>query len=781
MGRSNKIKKIVRTLGALLILFALCVLLAPRVEFDLPYSKVIYDREGQLLGGKIAEDGQWRFPILDSLPPAYEKSLLCFEDSRFYSHIGVDGISILRAIKQNYKERRIVSGASTLTMQVCRMSRGNTPRNFVQKIIEIFMALKLELTKSKAEILALHASHAPYGGNVVGLEAASWRYFSKAPEKLSLGEAALLAVLPNAPSLMHLGKNRTALENKRNRLLQRLLDAKLISAQDYELALLEPIPARPSALPRLAPHLLEEIFKGPVEGHRLTTSINGRLQELANQTATFHSELYRQADIQNLGILILDTQSGEVLAYVGNAPQAQAEKDVNMITAARSSGSVLKPFLFAAALDDGLISPTGLVKDIPMQFSGYRPLNYNKKFLGAIKADEALAKSLNVPAVDLLNQYGTQRLLNKLSDLRLQTINKSADHYGLSLILGGAETTLWELTGAYATMGRILSNFKNNQSRYYPDDIHPPLLVQHSQSKSSFEYEPDLFSAAAIYHTFSAMKKVSRPNEEGDWQAFESIRNISWKTGTSYGHRDAWAVGVSPRYTVGVWVGNADGEGKHDLIGVKKAAPILFDLFNKLSHPGQFEIPYDDLVQSVICKSTGFTAHKNCTEVDTTYQIASAQGHLCPYHIKVSLDSQGHRVNSICVPTSEMEHQPWLVLPAEVAHYYAQRHPEYKPLPTYRSDCRPDEEAVVMSVIYPKRKAKIFLPVDADGEQESAIFKAAHQNPKAKLYWHINDTYIGMTEGQHQMPVKVTAGHQNLIVIDNNGRQLQQRFEIIGG
>ena len=780
MGRSKKVILLIKVAGLSLGLFLIGVICAPRVQFDEPYSKVLYAQDGQLLGGKIAADGQWRFPNLDSVPSVYEQALLRFEDSRFHSHIGVDIRSILRATKQNLKEKRIVSGASTLTMQVCRMSRGNRPRNLTQKFIEVMMAIKLELTHSKSEILTLHASHAPYGGNVVGLEAASWRYYSKDPYKLSLGESALLSVLPNAPSLMHPGKNRQALKDKRDRLLKRLLDVGEITELDYDLALLEDIPERPTPLPRLAPHLLESTFSSKNDNYSLKTTIDTRTQEMAIQTTNFHSEIFQQSDIQNMGILILDTQSGEVLAYVGNVPDAQEQQDVDMVRANRSSGSVLKPILYAAAVDDGTISPTAMMKDVPIQFNGYRPLNYNKKFLGAIKADAALAKSLNVPAASLLKEYGVPRFINKLHSLNFKSITKPAEHYGLTLILGGAEVNLWDLTGAYATMGRVLYNFKNNQSRYYLTDLHPPTITKQNISDSTFAYDPDLFSSAAIHHTFSAMKKVSRPDEEGDWQAFEGIRNISWKTGTSFGHRDAWAVGVTPKYTVGVWVGNADGEGKHDLVGVKKAAPVLFDIFNKLDYPGHFEIPYDDLVKTKICRTTGFAAHRNCTEIDTTYQISSAQGHICPYHIKVHLDKEGNRVNSHCTPTSEMNLTSWLVLPADAAFYYAQTHPEYKAIPAYRKDCQPDQDARVMTVVYPKEKAKIYLPIAADGEQESALFKVAHQDPRAKLYWHLNDTYLGMTEGEHHMPVKASYGLQKITVIDNLGHQTEQAFEITG-
>ncbi len=771
-------KRVTKYLILFPALMAVLWLLTPSVSFDQPYSKIMYDREGQLLGGKIAEDGQWRFDIIASVPADFEMALLSFEDKRFYKHPGIDLASLSRAIVQNLKAGRIISGASTLSMQVCRMSRGNKPRNISQKIIEMLMALKLELSHSKTEILQLHVSHAPFGGNVVGLEAASWRYYAKAPNELSLSESALLAVLPNAPALMHPGKNRSSLEAKRNRLLTKLLGENKIDSLNYELALLEPIPKLPLALPSSAPHLLEHLSANSPSARKTTTTIDPKMQRLVLNTAGVFATAYQESDIQNLGILILDTRSGEVLAYLGNSHHTTADKYVDMVQARRSSGSVLKPFLYAAALDEGLISPQGLVKDVPLNFSGYRPQNYNKEFLGAVKADEALAKSLNLPAVDLLSRYKVPRFKNKLQSLGFSTIDKSASHYGLSLILGGADISLWDLTSSYASMGRILLRYKEEQSRYVATDVHKASYLPQNSTEISYEYEPSAYSAAAIHHTFQAMQKVSRPNSEGEWESFSSTKNLAWKTGTSFGHRDAWAIGISPEYTIGIWVGNSDGEGKHSLVGVKRAAPILFDLINKLAI-SEFPIPYDDLAPTAICVHSGYHATAYCSTIDTVYNISHGNSIPCPYHLQVALNSDGKRVHAQCESPSEMQMQNYFHLPAEMAYYYQLHHPDYQPLPTYKTDCINDNATQKMNFIYPKNVAELYLPKNGTGEKEAAIFQVAHQDKDIKLYWHLDDRYLGMTEDKHNMPILAEAGNHKLVLVDEDGYTIERQFLVL--
>lgn len=731
-----------------------------------------------MIGAKIAKDGQWRFPLIDSVPLSFEEAIVTFEDKRFRSHLGVDFLALGRALVQNVKAGQVESGASTLSMQVIRLSRKGKPRSLYQKGIEIILALRLEFSYSKDQILQLYASHAPFGGNVVGLETASWRYFKKAPEKLSIAESAMLAVLPNAPSLIHLSKNRKKLVEKRNRLLLRMMEEELITNEDYELSLLEEIPNSPYPLPSLARHLLEySNAKNP--GTIIQSTIDQEIQSMLNEIGNYHYSINSQSDIHNLAILVLDTKTGSTLGYLGNAPQTKQESSVDMIQANRSSGSVLKPFLYAYLLDEGKMLPHSLIKDIPTQIQGFNPKNYNRKHSGASPADMALSMSLNVPAVLSLQKYGVQPFINRLNKLGLSSINKSADHYGLSLILGGGEVSLWELCGAYASMGRILMRFNTESSKYFDKDIHPPSYTITPYVKAD-TYDPTSISAGAIYNTFKAMLQVIRPGEEGGWQQFESSRPIAWKTGTSYGHRDAWAVGVSPKYTIGVWVGNADGEGKNGLVGVTKAGPVLFDVLNRLPESPFFDEPADDLIPLATCGKSGFLASPYCTPIDTIFTNSQSQNSpMCPYHKLIHLDLAGNRVSSKCESPSKMNHVGWFELPPSMAFYYRKNHPDYQKTPAFRLDCFQEASNELMSFLYPSEKSKIYLPLDIDGIRENAIFKATHRDPKSTLYWHLDSEYLGYTEDIHTMNVDASKGTHHITLVDQLGNRITQTFEII--
>lgn len=762
-------------MAILAIWFYFCL---PSPLFQDSYSTVLNDKDGNLIGAKIAKDGQWRFPLIQSIPTNFENAIITFEDKRFRSHLGVDILAIGRAFIQNIKARHVESGASTLSMQVIRLSRKGKSRSIFQKVIEMILATRLECSYSKDEILQLYASHAPFGGNVVGLETASWRYYKKAPERLSIAESAMLAVLPNAPSLIHLSRNRKKLIEKRNRLLSKMMDAGLISKVDYELSLLEKIPDAPYPLPSFASHLLEHI-NSKTPGRIVKSTIDKSVQNTLIDIGNYHHSVNAQSDIHNISILVLDTKTSHVLGYLGNAPKTKHESAVDMIQANRSSGSVLKPFLYAHLLDEGQMLPHTLIKDVPTQIQGFKPKNYNRKYSGATSADKALAMSLNIPAVLSLQQYGVQPFISRLNDLGFSSINKSADHYGLSLILGGAEVSLWELCGAYASMGRILMRFNADNGKYYSKDIHDPTYTTSAYSTSD-SYEPKTLSAGSIYNTFKAMLQVLRPDEEGDWQQFESSRPIAWKTGTSYGHRDAWAIGISPKYTIGVWVGNADGEGKSGLLGVKKAGPVLFDVLNRLPGSKFFEEPVDDLIALPTCGKSGYLASPHCTPIDTIFTTSQSQNSdVCPYHKLIHLDNEGNRVSSKCESPSTMSHIGWFELPPSMAYYYRKHHPEYQKTPSFRLDCMQEASSELMSFLYPTEKSKIYLPVDIDGERESAIFKATHQDPKSVLYWHLDNEYLGYTEDLHTMSIQAVKGIHVVTIVDEVGNSISQNFEIV--
>jgi len=459
VGILNWIARYKYYLIALMVLI-IAFLLLPVIRFNDPCNTVLESSNGELLSARITSDGQWRFPDCDSVPSKIAQCILFYEDEYFYSHPGVNPISLLKALFINVKERQIVRGGSTITMQAVRLSREMKPRTISQKIVEILLALRLELSKKKMDILRMYASHAPFGGNVVGIDAASWRYYGRPAYKLSWGEAATLAVLPNTPSLIYPGKNQVNLLAKRNHLLDKLHNRGIIDQTMCDLSRLEPLPSRPHPLPRITPHLLDRAEKDGYKGKRVVTSIDKGLQERLTTLVQRHYQFLKQNEIYNAAVLVLRVPEEKVIAYVGNTRSIDDENAsyVDIINAPRSSGSILKPLLYSLMLDEGEILPNNLVPDIPTHISGYSPLNFDRTYSGAVPASTALVRSLNIPAVRMLRQYGLEKFHSKLQSLGFTNINKSPGHYGLTLILGGAEVCLWDLCRVYMGMANSLNH-----------------------------------------------------------------------------------------------------------------------------------------------------------------------------------------------------------------------------------------------------------------------------------------------------------------------------------
>ena len=459
----TKRRSIIILAAAVLVAYIFCL---PRDIFkNVSYSTVIEDRNGELLGARIAADGQWRFPPTDNVPEKFRTAIVEFEDRWFYWHPGVNPVAIARAAVGNIKAGHVTSGGSTITMQVIRLSRGKE-RTLWQKVIEATLATRLELRHSKRHILALYSAHAPFGGNVVGLEAASWRYFGRPPEELSWGEAATLAVLPNSPADIHPGRNRERLLEKRNRLLDNLFKHGKLDSLDLELAKDEPLPFEPVALPRDARHLTEHYVKQS-PGQRVRTTLDIHLQRQVEEIADQWNDEFSVTGINDLAAVVLDVKTGDVLAYVGNADpdRKRPGSDVDIARSPRSTGSVLKPVLYCSLLQEGEILPNTLLPDVPVNLNGFSPQNFNRQFVGAAPASEALARSLNVPAVHMLRKFGVPRFLDILRKAGLSTLNKSASHYGLSLILGGGEATLLDITSMYAKMSASYQDLDGKNPR----------------------------------------------------------------------------------------------------------------------------------------------------------------------------------------------------------------------------------------------------------------------------------------------------------------------------
>ncbi len=854
---------------ALLCWYACCL---PKELFPgCKWSTVVVDRNGEMLGARIAEDGQWRFPAQtydkadsDGVEK-YKKALIEFEDRWFRWHWGVNPVAICRAMISNAKAGHIVSGGSTLTMQVIRMSRGKE-RTVWQKFIEAILATRMEFRYSKDEILELYAAHAPFGGNVVGLEAAAWRYFGRAASDLSWGEAATLAVLPNSPSNIRLGKNREKLEAKRNRLLNKLKDRGLLGESECRLACSEPLPDAPEALPSYASQLVDDIASGnwsddgkafkvilsddetgqkkSIGGDRNSDKelakisrkdISRRHNNRKGQGTTQKSSANKKTKINNkyvrttldihlqreverildrkndelaaegindLAAVVIDVNSGEALAYVGNAnpDRKRLGANVNIARAPRSSGSILKPFLYCDALSDGTILPYSLLADTPVNINGFTPQNYDMTYEGAVPAAEALSRSLNVPSVHLLKMYGVQKFLEQLQERGLTTFGRSASDYGLSLILGGGECRLDEVTAAYAAMAReyLAACGEENDNAEVSGKVLSNL--------------PD--DPAALFYTFDALKEVSRPDEI-DWHIIRSVKKVAWKTGTSYGYRDAWAVGATPTLAVGVWAGNASGVGAPGLLGARTAGPVMFEIFNILpaNGPAWFpvldELPYSDahVCSAEVCRASGFLAGPYCEEIDTLdIPAAGLHGKPCHYHRKA---------NGASI----------FQLPPTMEWFYRQKHPEYgsgtssntqasffngdsvigtwssensaQRTSTHNNVTKAESESAIrnasgnargittenpdlpeMEFIYPENGSRITLPRQLDGTAGEMVLNLAHHNRDATVYWHIDQDYMGETRFVHQMRIHPSSGDHIITVVDNFGNTLSVRITI---
>lgn len=752
----------------------------PRQLFHVPYSTVVTDRNEELLGARIASDGQWRFPPRTTTPDKIKQCLITFEDKHFYRHWGVNPLSTGRALYQNLKSKRIVSGGSTLTMQTIRLAR-NKPRTFGEKMIEMIWATRLEFRASKEEILSMYVSHAPFGGNVVGLDAAAWRYFGHSAEDLSWAEAAMLAVLPNAPAMIHLSKGRKTLLSKRNRLLKQLLDEKSIDASTYELAVSEPLPDEPHPLPQTAPHLVSRFYQER-SGQYTRSTIDKGIQTHIENLAERWSDEFNRSDIRNLAILVIDLPSNQVTAYCGNVHfnRQQGGNQVDVIQAPRSTGSILKPFLYYAMLEEGSLLPRMLLSDVPININGFTPQNFSRQFEGAVPASEALARSLNIPAVTMLQKYGVPKFHNLLQQIGFKTINRSSSHYGLSLILGGAEATLWDVTNAYAQMGRSLisdNQASGNQALHGSSkEREAKIVIEADSGGRKAVQQKNTWNKGAVWQTFDALKEVNRP-EEIDWKSIPSMQTIAWKTGTSYGFRDAWAVGVTPRYAVGVWVGNATGEGKPGLVGGQTAGPVLFDIFNYLPSSSWFERPAGVFIDAEVCRQSGHLKSRFCEDIDTLLILpAGLRTEACPYHHLVTLSAdESHRIYENCANTEPVIQKSWFVLPPVWEWYYKQHHPEYKPLPPFKAGCGEDSFQP-MQFIYPPMNARITLPRQLDGSKGFLTVELAHSNPNATVFWHLDDTYQAQTQDFHKISLQPAPGKHSLTAVDEEGNTVSTTF-----
>ena len=755
---------------SLLIIIVLIFVLLPDASKirERSYSKVICDKEGEILRVFLNENQQWFFPPDENLiiPDKLYKAVTLFEDRYFKYHPGVNPVAIVKALSDNLSNKRIIRGGSTLTMQLVSLSNPK-PRSYWNKFCEMLLAIKLEILYSKQEIIRMYLERAPYGGNVIGYKAASMRYFRKLPNELSWGESAALAVLPNAPGLISPGMNRDQLIKKRNKLLKQLNKAGLIDENELGISCKEPLPVEANVFPIHAPHFTRYIKNNTPGEDIVKTSLNSMLQSNAENILKEYSYELNNLGIQNCAAIITETKTGKIRSWVGSQDfwDNKHSGQVDGVIAKRSTGSVLKPFLYAASMDQGLILPETLMNDVPSYYGTFSPENASHTYSGLVTAAEALTRSLNVPAVRLLKKYGLYSFYSLLKRAGVNSLFRSADEYGLTLIIGGSEISLLELSTLYNGLGNS-GLFKDVSFR----------------EDTSADKGKRLLSEGACYLTLEILNDLKRSGADKYWDVFDGKRKIAWKTGTSYGHRDAWAAGVTPEWTVCVWAGNFTGEMNPQIVGVSAAGPLMFRLFELLEEKegDWFSMPLQELEPVTLCAETGFTAGDNCDNTIESWKPLNAPlVKVCPYHKKVFISKTKHyQVCSLCWEREDVKDTVLLVYPPHAVEYLASSGKSIPIIPEHNPECETKIVTPNLEIVYPIDGFELFIPRDATGKHQKIVLKAAHSKPETIIYWYLNDKYLTSTSTEHNVVTDVDKGDYKLSLIDESGNETSIKFSV---
>ncbi len=761
-----KYRKLLSTLLIFIFPILLYICIPPSPPFPSNYSRVLYDSKGELLQVTLAKDQQLRFPLSsDSLPEKYISAVLTWEDRRFFSHPGVDILSIAQSFLLNIQKNDRVRGASTITMQTVRLAHPNK-RTYLRKIIECLTALKYSLHFSKHKILKLYAAHVPMGGNTVGIESASYRYYGSPLKEITWSQAALLAVLPNAPSMINIKRKRMQLKKKRNLLLSKLLQRQFIDSLTFKTACSEELPEPQSRIPFRTPHFAWYAFSSG-NATVIHSTLDYSMQLHAESIMRSFQSHLKSEGIRNCAVLIADTRTGAVRAYIGSQSffDTVSSGQVDGVQALRSSGSTLKPFLVAKALDRGPFTMKTQIHDVPTWYGSFAPMNADQQFRGLVTMEEMLIKSLNIPAVRLLHAYGVSDFYNFLKNQgEVSSLTRTAEGYGLSLILGGAEVSLWDLCALYRTLGN-----SGSYTHLYFDT--PP-----GESRQ-------IISRGAAWLTLEALRNVKRPEVEYYRQYFTEQLPVAWKTGTSYGQKDAWAIGVNAQWTIGVWVGNFSGEGNQLLGGSKSAGPLLFSLFRNVTDtkkPSWFEKPEIDLKKIEICSESGLLPNEYCPvresieipECSYTTKQCTIHRHIC------TSKSSRYEVCSRCWNTSDTLWTVKTIVDPSVVAIYRKYGRNFDVLPLHNPQCKMVSSRSTIEIEYPLNSHTVQIPRNYQGEYEKLVLKANYQRPSGHLFWYLNTVFVGETIDNHSIAVNLKSNDYVLTVQDEEGATAEVRFKV---
>lgn len=721
------------------------------------YSRTILDREGNLLRAFLGEGDRWLLPVgLDEVNPDFVEATLAIEDKRFYEHFGVDVQAVLRAVKLNLMNRRVISGASTLSMQVIRILEGRD-RSFLNKIIETVHAIHLEMLYTKDEILRFYFELAPYGGNIHGVKAASLRYFKKLPQDLSLSECALLAGLPQSPTYLRPDRYPERAKQRRDRVLSSMLENKFITEEEYRIAKSDPVVAGNYAFPFQAPHFTRFVSANSKD-QAVVTSLDSNLQRFAETAIKDMVGRLESSGVSNGAVVIIENKTGKIRAMAGSVDFFSEENSgqINGSLSLRCPGSALKPFTYAIGFDKGLYTPRMILADVPVQYNGYQPLNYDKHYRGPVSVREALVDSLNIPAVEVLDKVGYQNLYSVLKKAGVTTLSKPPSHYGMALTLGSGDINLLQLTNAYASFAR-LGIFK------------PYSFIENEK----VEDEKRIFSEGASFLIADILSDSNRFHDT-EYHHDKTHPKFAFKTGTSYGHRDAWTIGYNPDYTIGVWLGNFSGKSSKALVGLPAAAPVVARVFDYVYAKKQapwYDKP-DSIGEREVCALDGKPATELSSVVVTDYFIKGVSVSLpSDIHKKIAIDKEtGLVLNDQLKYEREYTEEVFEIWPEKLQTWAKQNRAGYKELPQYLEQ----ENRMVNldknrpKIISPSHGTEYFKLNNQMNDQLALLADAGFDS--GALFWFVDDKFYQKSIAGQKVFWNMLDGDHKIAVVDANGR-----------
>lgn len=776
-------------LNALMLVLLALAYVVPLPDRAAVPSVVVEYRDGRPAFVFLSPDDKWRLPVeLDRVDAKLVEALVALEDKRFWRHDGVDAIAIARAALSNVAAGHRVSGGSTLTMQLARLLEPR-PRTIPSKLIDMFRAVQLDLRLPKREILAAYLGRTPYGGNVEGVESAAWSYFGHGAQHLSPLEIATLLAVPQGPMRYAPRPANTArLRARRDAILGKLVATGVFTGPDSSSALDEaaaaPPPERLRRMPREAPHtafLLRARHPGQLH---IRTTLDAGAQILVEREVALRAGELQRKGIHNGAVVVVDHRTREVVALAGSLDFADAAHggQIAMFARPRSPGSTLKPLLYALAIDRGLALPGYLVADVPTQYGTYRPRNFDGDYAGLVTLRDALSRSLNLPFVDLLAQLGVERFLGELGRMGVSLKRLAPGEYGLSLIAGGIELTPLELAGLYATLAG--------------DGVYRPIRLEAAAPPALFAVpapappaapgasvvDAQVFGPGAAWLTRDALSRKDRPDFPRRRDLAGLPAEIHWKTGTSFGLRDAWAVGSGPRYTAVVWTGNTDNASSAELIGSEAAGPLLFDVLEGLSdrtHAPSPRPPPAELVPVAVCAFSGYIASEACPERTTAlapiHAVPTAPD---PYHQLYDVDrATGRAVLPSCrVPGRTYERRSFVVFPSAVTAWLTERNRAVPEPPVFADDCAPDTNTAAPSLLTPAEGQVVTLIPGLPAEQQRIPLAASSHT--ARVSWFVDGQHLGTASSSERLHWTPSPGRHEIVVTDEAGRKARRTLDV---